>query len=95
MYVRRQWILALAVRQSSSLTTMSIDRLPKRKVALLLGFNGGKYWGFQLQKTTDDKVFPTIESEMQKAYVHRDYKHDFLVVGWRRRVWCRRRTWRS
>mmetsp|Transcript_3478 Transcript_3478/g.10672 ORF Transcript_3478/g.10672 Transcript_3478/m.10672 type:complete len:491 (+) Transcript_3478:97-1569(+) len=62
-------------------------RLPKRKVALLLGYNGAKYWGFQIQSATPE--FTTVESELQKALaasgvVSRQNAEKLSKCGWSR-----------
>lgn len=60
------------------------SRLPKRKVALLMGYQGAKYYGMQRQ--TGDAV-PTIESELERALseaglVSDANRGDLSKIGW-------------
>lgn len=61
-------------------------KIPKRKVALLLGYQGAKYYG--LQRQPGDCV-PTIESELERALaaaglVSEANQGDLSKIGWTR-----------
>lgn len=67
------WMVALTVRSVLSLrvrsrslmmATRADGRMPKRKVALLVSYNGKNYYGLQRQTQTE---LPTIEAELQRA----------------------------
>ncbi|KAH8058501.1 pseudouridine synthase [Aureococcus anophagefferens] len=62
-------------------------RLPKRKLALLLGYRGANYYG--LQKQSKESDLPTIELALQEALnragaVHEGNQGDLSKIGWSR-----------
>jgi len=63
-------------------------RLPKRKVALLVGYDGSGYYGFQIQKG-DGASLPTVEGELRRALeaarvVSASNAVDLGKMGWSR-----------
>ena len=62
-------------------------RVPKRKLALLLGYRGANYYG--LQKQNAESGLPTIELALQEALnavgaVHEANQGDLSKIGWSR-----------
>lgn len=62
------------------------DKIPKRKMALLLGYNGSKYYGLQKQP---GESFETIEGKLEKALgtaglISESNQGDLTKIGWSR-----------